>query len=192
VKSPILPVLVLTGSCLALSPAWGQQTGTTEPKGREEKAAGSVQGSQQTQPSPSPGASQGGQQRERPGEPSPGQRATRPSTPGTAGTGQEARGEKQAGERQRGEARTGEMAAGREGQENIREVQQALKEKGFDPGPIDGMGPSLFVSSLQLTPSRFSSPKRRVPRPLARCGAEKKNSLVRSLRSYCGLRGSRP
>lgn len=136
-KSSILSVLVLAGGCLALAPAWAQQTGTAGPKGQEEKAGGGVQGSQQTPRSPSPGAPQAGKQTEQPAEQAPAQRATRPSTPRMPGGEQEAGGEKQ-----RGESRRDEMGAAQEGQANIKDVQQALKEKGFDPGPIDGvMGP---------------------------------------------------
>jgi putative peptidoglycan binding protein len=130
-KSLSLSAVLLAGTCIAVAPAWAQSSST--PSGADsggksaemEKAPGGKSGAPSSQPGSESGrksGSSGSQLGSEPGSKSGGST----STQGGADSG--------------GKSAEFKGTGGRmEGQANVKQVQEALKEKGFDPGPADGV-----------------------------------------------------
>jgi peptidoglycan hydrolase-like protein with peptidoglycan-binding domain len=119
----LIPGSVLVATLMTTGAGWAQTSGTS----KSDPSSGAGQSGQTIHPSPK--GSQGGSQSERTGD------SGVPLPKGSAQSGTVDMG-KSGGSS--GMSSSGAMG-NRGSMTNVKEVQQALKDKGYDPGPVDGV-----------------------------------------------------
>jgi len=124
----LIPGSVLVATLMTTGAGWAQTSGTS----KSDPSSGAGQSGQTIHPSPK--GSQGGSQSERTGD------SGVPLPKGSAQSGTVDMGKSggSSGTSSSGMSSSGAMG-NRGSMTNVKEVQQALKDKGYDPGPVDGV-----------------------------------------------------